>query len=139
MAKYMKNNYTKEWTDLEQQIKNSYESSVTIEEAEKLAARFLGAQMQAANILRSFDLDARMRKSGLKALKASVYMDAATSSDKKPSDVLLQNLVDQDKIVQSSQESFDEAEVQKDYIQNYFNVFREAHIFFRGIAKGRFE
>lgn len=124
---------------LEADIVNAYESACTIEEAEKLAAKFLSAQLRLANQLRTADLDARMRKAGLKAIKATVYMEAATSSEKKPTEAALASMVDSNKIVMGEQASFDKAEVDKDLLQNYFQVFREAHVFFRGISKGRFE
>lgn len=123
----------------EQVIKDSYEQGVTLDEAEKLAGMFLSAQLQVAGALREADLDSRMKKSGVKAVKAAVYMKAATATDKKPSDVMLQAVVDMDKLAQDQQNLFDEAEAIKDHLQNYFNIFREAHIHFRGIAKGRFE
>lgn len=127
------------YQELEEVIKDSYESGVTIEEAERLAGRFLHAQIQVANDLMEADLDARMKKSGAKAIKAAVYMEAATKSDKKPSDGFLQNVVDMDKIVQQEQSALDTAEVRRNALENYLSIFREAHIHFRSIAKGRFE
>lgn len=131
----MKELYT-ELTDL---IKESYETGVTLEQAERIAAKFLYAQIMVSQQLQKAELDARMRKSGLKTIKAAVYMKAATAGDKKPSDTLLQNIVDLDDLVQNSQKEFDSADVEKETLQNYFNIFKEAHIYFRGIAKGRFE
>lgn len=125
--------------DLTEILKSAYESSVTIEEAERLAAKFLHAQIMAAQELAGAELDARMRKTGVKAIKAAVYMKGATSGDKKPSDVLLQAQVDMDKIVQDEQESYDVAEVRADSIRNYLNIFKDGHIYFRGISRGRYE
>lgn len=125
--------------ELSESIKAAYESSVTIEEAEKLAAKFLHGQLQVAEQLRNADLDARMKKSGLKAVKAAVYMDGATRSEKKPSDVLLDHVINQDGSVNAAQDALDKAEVNRDHLQSYFSVFKEAHIFFRGVSKGRFE
>lgn len=131
--------FTQTIQQLTDEIKAAYESSVTIEEAEKLAGKFLHAQLLVAEKLHQADLDARMRKSGVKALKAAVYLEAATKTEKKPSDVMLMALVDSDKLVLDEQGSFDKAEVDKNALENYLSVFREAHIFFRGVAKGRFE
>lgn len=125
--------------ELAGKIKSVYENAVTMDEAEKLAAEFLHAQMIVAEELRVADLDARMQKSGYKAVSAAVYMENATKTEKKPSDTLLQNTVDLNELVQKAREAYDKAEVEKDALQNYFNIFREAHIYFRGIAKGRFE
>lgn len=125
--------------ELTKDIKRSYEEGVTMEEAEKLAGKFLFAQLSVAKELQDSDLDSRMKKSGAKAIKAAVYMEAATSGDKKPSDTFLQALVDMSEVAQGSQNRFDEAEANRDALQNYFNVFKEAHIHFRSIAKGRYE
>lgn len=129
----------KEFKELEDVIKQSYESGVTMTEAEKLAARFLHAQMVVAEKLRNQDLDARMRKSGIKAVKAAVYQDEARKVDKKPSDTYLNSLVDMSDLVQGEQGRLDEAEVDRDLLQNYYNIFREAHIYFRTVSKGSYE
>jgi hypothetical protein len=125
--------------NLSEKIKSSYESSVTIEEAEKLAAEFLHAQILLAKELKIRDLDSRMKKSGLKAVKAQSYLDVCSKSDKKPSDSYIQAHVDQDESVVTTQLGFDEAEVSRDELNNFLSIFKDAHIFFRGIAKGRFE
>lgn len=124
---------------LEDEIKDSYESSITLQEAEKLAAKFLYAQMQVASELKNIDLDARMRKSGVKAVKAAVYMKLATATDKKPSDVMLQNQVDLDVIVQKEQDGLNKAEVDKELLERYLSIFKESHIYYRTISKGVYE
>ncbi len=123
---------------LEAKIQNTYTEGTTLENAERLAAEFLGAQMQVANQLQKIDLDARMRKSGVKAVKAAIYMEAATKTEKKPSDVMLQAIVDMDKVVQSEQDGLDTAEVERASLERYYDIFVNAHIFFRGVAKGNF-
>jgi hypothetical protein len=125
--------------ELEQDIQNAYESAPTIEEAERLAAKFLGAQLTVGAELSKADLDARMRKAGAKAVGAAVYMDAATKDAKKPSDVMLAAVVDMNELVMTERKALDEAEVKRDALENTLRVAREAHIYFRGLAKGRFE
>lgn len=125
--------------ELTQDIKNTYTSSVTMEEAEKLAAKFLFGQIQVAEALQQIDLNARMRKTGLKAVKAAVYMEEATKTDKKPSDVMLNALVDRNELVLGEQDKFDEIEVEKNTLENYFSIFKDAHIYYRSVSKGRFE
>lgn len=124
--------------DLEAKIVTTYTEGVTVDEAEKLAARFLYAQMQISEALRSADLDARMRKSGLKAVRATVYLDGATKGDKKPSDVLLGAQVDIHEVVQQEADAYEKAEAHKDNLERYYNIAREGHIYFRSIAKGAF-
>lgn len=126
-------------SELQNVIESAYNQGVTLPEAEKLAARFLSAQMTIAQALQDADLNARMKKTGVKAIKAAIYMEAATKDPKKPSDTLLEHLVNMNALVMNEQSGMDTAEVELDNLQNYFNIFREGHIFFRGIAKGRFE
>ncbi len=125
--------------ELEKDIQNAYESSPTIEEAEKLAAKFLTAQIRTGQELAAVDLDARMRKTGLKAVKAAMYLETASKGDKKPSDVLIGAVVDSDKVVAETQDGFDRAEVLRNELENYLSVFNDSHIYFRALAKGRFE
>ena len=124
---------------LENKIQDSYNNGVTSEQAEALAGEFLYAQLQVSSELKKADLDSRMRKTGVKAVRAAIYMDAATKTDKKPSDVLLEAVVNQNEVVQGEQNAFDKAEVSRDELSRLFSVFKESHIHFRGIAKGRFE
>lgn len=118
------------------EIQRSYESGVTVEEAEKLAGKFLHAQMVIIDTLRTADLDARMKKSGLKAVAAAVYMEAATSGEKKPTEAMLSAMVDRSKMVVDTKSALDTAEVEYNTLRNYLDVFKEAHIHFRTIAKG---
>lgn len=125
--------------NLKQKIKDAYESGVTVGEAEKLASEFLHAQLLIADQLKEADLNARMRKIGTKAVRAALYMQEATKSEKKPSDTYIENVINVNEISQGEQERLDQAEVDLYALQNTFNIFREAHIHFRGISKGRFE
>lgn len=124
--------------DLEHIIVEAYEGGVTMEQAERYAARFLAAQVKLSQSLLTADLDSRMRKAGLKAVKAAVYLENATKGDKKPSDVLLAAVVDSDTLVSGEQEAFDNAEAGKDNLERLYSICREAHVYFRGVAKGSF-
>lgn len=125
-------------TELENDIKNAYEGNITVTEAEKLAAKFLQAQMVIARELETSDLDTKMRKSGLKSIKAAVYMDEAKKDAKKPSDTLLEHHINMNEIVLGEQSRFDEAESSRDLLQNYLNIFKDSHIFFRNLSKGSY-
>lgn len=128
----------KKYTDLAQKIKNTYEAGVTVSEAEKLAAEFLYAMIDVSEELQKIDLDTRMRKTGVKTIKAAVYLEEARKGDKKPTEAMLGALVDSNELVTSEQEAFDIAENSREALQNYYNIFKESHIFYRGIAKGQF-
>ena len=130
--------FTDECNELQEEIQLAYQQGVTMEEAEKLAARFLHAQMLVANELRVTDLDARMRKSGTKAVRAKVYLDAITGVEKKPTEGTLTALIDTNGLVSEEQNALDKAEAYRDQLKNYFDIFGNSHVYFRGIAKGNF-
>lgn len=132
-------NFSKLCQQLEAKIQQSYSEGVTLEDAESLAAEFLFAQMQVSNELKKADLDSRMRKSGVKAVKAAIYTEAVSKADKKPTEGALEHLINSNELVQGEQEALDKAEVEKDDLTRYYNIFREAHIYYRGIAKGKFD
>lgn len=132
------NNFKALCLELEGKIESSYQDGIIADDAERLAGQFLVGQMKVSTELRKADLDSRMRKSGLKAIRAAIYMEAATKGDKKPSDVMLQAIVDLNDMVQGEQAAFDAAEVDRDDLERYFSIFQAAHIHFRTIAKGVF-
>ncbi len=123
---------------LEEKIVSAYEEGVTNDQAERLAAEFLNAQLKVSRQLAVHDLDARMRKSGVKAVKAAVYMEELKKHDKKPTESQLTATIDSHDVVNGEQIRFDEAEVKRDELERLFNVFGNAHIYFRGVAKGNF-
>ncbi len=125
--------------EVKKAIRLTHEEGVTMEEAEKLAAKFLGASILVGEELKAVDLDRRMKKAGLKTIKASAYLNAASQGDKKPSDKLIEAVIDTDKDVSAAQDLFDVAEVNYNELINYLSVFHEAHIYYRSIAKGRFD
>lgn len=124
--------------ELTSEIQDSYTGEVSIAKAERLAAKFLHAQIQVSDQLRNRDLDARMRKSGVKGVKAAAYMAIATASDKKPSDTFIENSINTNELVNSEQDKLDQAEVDRDSLERYYDIFREAHIYYRNLAKATF-
>lgn len=124
---------------LEAKIQAAYTEGTTINEAEKLAGEFLFAMMQVSSELKDADLNARMRKTGVKAVKAALYLSEVQKSEKKPTEAMLAAMVDANAVVQDEQNGYDKAEVDSADLERYYNIFREAHIYFRGIAKGKFD
>lgn len=131
-------NFEKLCQTLELEIESSYTEGVTMEQAEKLAGQFLQAQMQVSVELKKSDLDSRMRKSGLKAVKAAVYMEVCNKSEKKPTEGALEHMINMNGLVSEEQNALDSAEVIRDELERYYNIFINAHIYYRGIAKGNF-
>ncbi len=132
-------NFEKLCKSLESKIQQSYTGGVTTEDAEKLAGEFLGAMMAVSNELKNADLNARMRKVGVKAVRAAIYNDACSKADKKPTEAQLENTINLNEVVQGEQTDLDKAEVDRDGLERYYQIFREAHLHFRTIAKGRFD
>jgi ERCC4-type nuclease len=124
--------------ELEEQIVASYEDGVSMEQAEKLAAKFLHAQMIVSGELKKADLDSRMRKNGVKSIRAAIYLDIVQKADKKPTEAQIGAMIDTDSLVAGEQRSFDEAEANRDEMERYYGIFQNGHIYFRGIAKGNF-
>lgn len=123
---------------LETKIKDSYEQGITLEQAERLASEFLYAQLAASGELRKADLDSRMKKSGVKAIRAAVYLNEVKGAEKKPTEAMIQSIIDSDELVAGEQKGFDVAEVERDDLKRYYDIFTNAHIHFRGVAKGSF-
>jgi hypothetical protein len=128
----------KQFAELEQIIANAFEGETTMQEAERLAARFLVAQMQVSNELRNADLDSRMRKTGTKTLRAALYLNIVNNAEKKPTEAQIAATIDTDSMVEEEQKSLDTAEVDRENLRRYYDIFGNAHIYFRGMAKGNF-
>lgn len=123
---------------LEDKIQSAFEDGVTMEAAERLAAEFLHAQMKVSGELKKRDLDARMRKTGVKAVRAAAYGQIIASNEKKPTEGAIEHAINLDGSVRQEQDALDLAEVERDELKRYYDVFENAHIFFRGVAKGQF-
>jgi hypothetical protein len=120
-------------------IVEAYEGGVTMPEAEKHAARCLAIQMLISDALKVVDLDARMRKNGVKTIRATTYMDELNKYDKKPAEGFMDNVLAMNALCNKEQDAYDRAEVSKAALERDFGILHEGHIYFRGIAKGRFE
>lgn len=123
---------------LETKIEASYLEGVTLEMAEKLAGEFLHAQMVVSAELRKVDLDSRMRRSGLKAVKAAVYQDVCNKNEKKPTEAAISAIIDTNELVNGEQTELDRAEATRDELNRLFGVFQAAHVHFRQMSKGQF-
>ena len=123
---------------LENKIKASYEESITMPEAEKLAAEFLHAQIVVSGELRKSDLDARMKKSGVKALRANAYLSIVSEAEKKPTETQIASIIDTDQLVIKNQELLDKSEVDRANLERYYDIFTNAHVFYRNVARGNF-
>lgn len=124
---------------LEQKIITSYTEGVSLQDAEKLAAEFLSAQIAVSEELKKSAIMARLLKAQVKSTRAEVLLAEVAKVDKKPSDSMLQALVDVNGSVNTIQTDFDTAEEEANELERTYNIFRDAHIYYRGISRAKFE
>lgn len=125
--------------ELKKDVLRIFEESITIPEAERLAAKFLYAQMIVSEEIKGADLECRLKKAGVKTMSSKVYLDEVAKHEKKPSDTLLDNIVATNAEVNTNQDLFDRAQVHLEALKRLFEMLRDAHIFCRGIAKGSYD
>lgn len=125
--------------ELKEAIDSAYSQGVTIPEAEKLAARTLTIRIELADELKSVSLDMKMKRHGVKAVRANVYMEELVKHEKKPAEAFLENAVNLAESVASEEMAHAEAEAEYQKLVAYLDIFKDAHLFFRNIAKGTFE
>lgn len=131
-------NFEKICKELESEIEAVYQNGITMEAAEKLSGKFLFAQFQLSAELKKADLDSRMRRSGVKAVRAAKYLSIVDTTDKKPTVDHINSMIETDKVVSSEQDAYDRAEALKADLERYYDIFMNGHIYARGIAKGNF-
>jgi hypothetical protein len=124
--------------ELEVIIHRAYAEGVTMQEAERLAARTLTVRLEISEQLKVADLDARMKKHGVKAVRAAAYLEEVAKHEKKPAEGMLDHVVNMQNSVAKEERIFAESEVERDLYQNYLEIFKDAHLYFRSIMKGTF-
>ena len=120
--------------DLEKKIQNSFNGITTVE-AESLAAQFLYGQILVSAELTRADLDARMRKTGTKAIRAAVYMGAEDKAEKKLTEAGKEAVVTTNDMVQKEQDALDKAEVSKAELERLYDTFKTAVFFYTAVMK----
>src|SRR5207237_4885408 len=115
------------------------EQGCTLEQAERAAALALGIMNSLSEHLKLQDKDRRMRKRGLKAIKSAVRMEEVKRHDKKPTESALQDVIDTSELVMGEEAAFDDSEVDFEELRRQYDIANESHLYFRSIAKGRFE
>lgn len=124
---------------LKKDIQRAYAEGVTILAAEKLASKTLLARMALADAIQVLDLDARMKRQGVKAERGSLYSSIVAESEKKPTETAIESMINTSLTVVAAEQTYAEADTSKDRLHTYSDIFKDAHIFFRSVAKGTFE
>ncbi len=89
-----------------------------------------------SNALRIASLDAKMRKAGVKSVRAAVYLAEVQKSDKKPTEAMLSSIIDTTDIVNSEEEALYRAETSADELQRYYDIFGASHVYYRQVSRG---
>lgn len=127
------------WEALQKQLNQAFEQGVTMEEAERWAAKCLSAQIDLSQELMTADLGARMRKNEYKTMRARVYLDTVQASEgKKPTEAMIEAIIATSQEVAATQNAFEEEENASEALQRLYDIFRDGHLFYRGVAKGTF-
>lgn len=127
------------YAGLKEDVLRIYEESISITEAERLSAKFLHAQMEISEEIKRKDLDARMKKAGLETMESKVLLDEIAKHDKKPSDSVLSAVVATNEQVNASKNAMFEAQTETEALKRLYEIFKDGHIFARGIAKGSYD
>jgi hypothetical protein len=120
-------------------IQQAADEGLTLEGAEKAAGVALGVMNDLSAKLAAADLDRRMRKRGLKAIKSAVRTEEVKRHEKKPTESALEDVINLSPLVCGEEEAFDTAEVNTEELERQFAIAKESHLYFRGASRGRFE
>lgn len=129
----------KMYETIKAQIMLAYEEGVSIPEAEKLAALTLAARIEIAEEIKSTELDAKMRKQGVKALRGKEYLTIVAAEEKKPTEAMIAAKIDSSADVNAEEEQLALAEVNASHLKSMLDLYKDAHLFFRQVCRGTFE
>lgn len=129
-------NFKQKCEHLEKLITDSYQNGVTMSQAEMLSGQFLEAQLLVSRELTAADLDSRMRKTGVKAIRAAIYLEERSKPEAKLTEGTLSAIIDSHQLVIEEQNSLDKVESERDELKRLLDVFSNAHVFYRNVMKG---
>lgn len=123
------------------EFKAAHHSRYEPKQAELTAALCLEAQKQLAQFLSDSELLSKERKSEVERVEAERYFfyKENKNSTEKVTDVALNRMVAKDPEVMIAKKEQYMAEADFGKYKNLFGVLKDAHIFFRGLAKGNSE
>ncbi len=127
------------YQQLIKEIESVSDQGVTLDHAERVAGLALSTMNELSEQLAVTDKARRMRKAGLKAVRAITRQEEIRKHDKKPTESQLDDVLTLSAVVQKEEDGFDEAEVETEKLEREFSIAKESHLYFRSISKGRFE
>ena len=123
-------------------IENAYKAHVTLPEAERLASKFLYFMNIIANELKNVGLDAAMRKNGLDDIHNALRIDLRSKykgGNGGTSEPTIEAMIETDQTYRDHRTSLNITKNEKDFLESKFKTAETSHIFFRGIAKGKYD
>jgi hypothetical protein len=126
------------------ELKVAHETKYDSAEAEKTAALCLRALTELSEFLAEADLISKEKKSDLESTSGERYMFykfnyKLDGNSVKLSDEGVGHLVAQDPKVKKAKSELYQAESDSNKWKNLFGMLKDAHIFFRGLSKGRLD
>ena len=126
----------KAYEELVEIIQKCTEEGITISAAEGYAGKALFVMNSLSEALAEADRDRRMRKRGVKSIRAAIRTEEVKKHEKKPTESALEDVLNLNKIVAEQEEAFDDAEVKTEELERQFGIAKESHIYFRAVSKG---
>lgn len=124
------------YQELIQSLETTYQGGITLGEAEKLAAKALFVMDQLSRELVTKEGDRRLRKAGVKAIRAAIRIAEVKKYDKKPTESQLEDVLNTSEIVLAEESAFDSAEVDSEAYERMYSIAKEIHVYYRGVARG---
>lgn len=129
-------NFKERVKELEDIIQDAYPNRPSLDEAEGQALNFCSGILQVSAQLSVADLEARMRKSGLKGIRAALYLDIVQNSEKKPTETAIDSMITVNELVAKEQQKLDEADVAKADLERLYETFNHVAVLFRQMSRG---
>lgn len=120
---------------LQARIQEVYEDGVTVTKSEDITHELADAEFKLVTMITPLDMDVRMRKHGVKQIRAAVYLDIIKNSEKKPTESQLAAMVDSDALVTEAQNSYDEAESLLAEAERLLDAVHNSQVVFRTLMK----
>ena len=124
--------------ELKEAIIKAHQTETSVSEAEQLSAKCLAASMALADDIRAVDLKARMRKIGLRNIRSQAYLDELAKHEKKPTEAYIDAAINLNVDIAPLEMELADKEVELNNLKHYYEVFKEAHQYFRAIMKAGF-
>lgn len=129
------------YQELRADLKLVSDEGVSLEDAERLAAKFADALLELGGMdghIQRAVLDAKLKKGSYKTFRAKVYLDTVNASEKKPTETMIESIILTNADVSKAEDAYHKAEEYAESLKRTYDVFRDVHIYFRGVAKGAF-